>query len=97
MIIKLKKYGSILTGRPFGQKVMEELEPLLEYPVVLDFEGAISMGSSFGDEVVSKIAQRQSGEIEVMNANKVIWSCLDRLAEDHGIRVKEAKPNQEGA
>ncbi|MEK6544263.1 MAG: DUF4325 domain-containing protein [Elusimicrobiota bacterium] len=87
MIIELKKYGLILTGRPFGQKVMQELEPLLEYPVVLDFTGTLSMGSSFGDEVVPKIAKKQSGTISVRNANKVVWSCLERLAEDHGIHI----------
>ncbi len=92
MIIDLKKYGPILTGRPFGQKVMKELEPGLEYPVVLDFEGILSMGSSFGDEVVPVIAKRQSGKIEAMKANRVIWACLDRLAEDHGIEITGKEP-----
>jgi anti-anti-sigma regulatory factor len=90
MIVKLRKYGSILTGRPFGQKVLKELESSLDPPVTLDFEGAISMGSAFGDEVVAVIAKRQGGEISVVNANRVVWSCLDRLAEDHGITIKKA-------
>lgn len=90
MILKLKKYGIILTGRPFGKKVMEELAPTLQFPVTLDFEGTVSMGSSFGDEIIPVIAKMQAGEIAVINANKVVWSCLARLAEDHDIVIREA-------
>jgi len=90
MIIKLREYGSILTGRPFGKKVMEQLSPTLKHPVVLDFDGTITMGSSFGDEIVPAIANKQDGKIEVINASKVIWSCLDQLAEDHNIQVLSA-------
>lgn len=88
MIVKLRQFGPILTGRPFGQKVMKEIEPSLVAPVALDFEGTISLGSSFGDEVVAAIAKRQEGRIQVLNAGKAIKSCLTRLAEDHHIKIE---------
>ena len=87
MNIKLNQYGPILTGREFGQRVMKELEAKLVSPVSLDFEGTISLGSSFGDEIVPVIAKIQGGKIEVRNPNPAVWTCLTQLAQDHKIEV----------
>ena len=86
-LLKMDRFGTILTGRPFGKKVMEELRPNLKYPVILDFERVLSLGSSFGDEVVAVIAKNQNCEISVRNANKAVEACLFQMAADHEIKI----------
>lgn len=85
--LKMSHYGPILTGRPFGKQVMQELTQTLKYPIVLDFSDVLSLGSSFGDEVVAVIARNQNGKIAVVNPNKAVWSCLSNIAQDHKIRI----------
>ena len=85
--LDMSKYGTILTGRAFGKQVMEELVPKLEYPVALDFTEVIALGSSFGDEVVPVIAQKQNGQLTVIGTNKAVWDCLSQIAEEHGIQL----------
>ena len=87
--IKMNQFGQILTGRDFGRKVMRELEEVLEYPAALDFSDTVSLGSSFGDEVVPVIAKKQGGEILVLNPNKAVWACLTKIAADHNITVRK--------
>lgn len=83
----MSRYGKILTGRPFGQKIMAELAQTLKYPVTLDFSDVLSLGSSFGDEVVAVIAKNQNSRVTVVNPSKAVWSCLRNLAQDHGIEI----------
>ena len=85
--MKMKKYGIVLTGREFGADVMNQLSDELKYPVTLDFEGVASMGSSFGDEIVPKIAANQGNKIEVCNVKKPIADCLNTIAKDYGIEI----------
>ena len=82
-IVKMKQFGPILTGRDFAKKAMRELSGKLSHPTALDFEETISLGSSFGDEVVPVIAKRQNNEIEVLDVNGAIWACLEQIAKDH--------------
>lgn len=83
----MRKYGTILTGRDFGKQIMEELALKLEYPVELDFREVISLGSSFGDEVIPVIAHKQNGQLTVIGPNKAVWNCLSQIAEEHKIQI----------
>ena len=83
----MNQFGQFLTGRDFGQKTFKELEAGLAHPVTLDFEGTVSLGSSFGDEVVPPIARRQNGKVTILNANKAVWDCLTRIAAESKIEV----------
>lgn len=86
----MNQFGAFLTGRDFGQKAMKELEPNLRYPVTLDFSGTVSLGSSFGDEVIPVIARNQGGKITVLNPSKAIWDCLTRIAAESKIEIHRA-------
>jgi hypothetical protein len=88
--VKMIQFGAFLTGREFGQKAMKELEPHLKFPVTLDFSGNVSLGSSFGDEVVPPIAKKQGGQITVLNPNQAIWDCLMRIAAENKIEIFRA-------
>ena len=87
-VIKLNEYGMVLTGREFGADVMKALAVQVKPPVILDFEGVESIGSSFGDEVVPPLAERQSKKIEVKNANDTVKAILKEIADDAGIEIK---------
>lgn len=87
MIINMTKYGTILTGRDFGKQAMAELKPLLKQPVELDFSGVTSLGSSFGDEVLPSIAQKQDNQLTVIGPNKAVWDCLLQIAEEYKIKI----------
>ncbi len=88
--VKMNQFGSFLTGRDFGQKAMKELEPNLQYPVALDFAGTVSLGSSFGDEIIPVIARKQGGKLTVLNPSKAIWDCLIRIAAESKIEIHKA-------
>jgi len=88
-IVKLNKYGVVLTGREFGADVMRGLlAEHIDYPVCLDFEGVESMGSSFGDEVVPPLAAKQNNKIAIKNANETVRSILKDVASDAGIELE---------
>jgi hypothetical protein len=75
-IIKLKDYGAILTGREFGQTTFKSLLEKYRPPLALDFEGVLSMGSSFGDEVLPAIARLQGNKLQIINASKTVKACI---------------------
>ena len=85
--LNMSKYGTLLTGREFGKQVMAELALTLEYPVELDFKDVISLGSSFGDEVIPMIAQKQNNQLAVIKPNKAVWDCLCQIAEEQKIQI----------
>jgi hypothetical protein len=87
-IYKLNQFGSTLTGREFGKtsyKQMSEENPTL--PVVLDFGGVASLGSSYADEVVPYFAHQQANKITILNANDVVRSCLRDVRDETGIKI----------
>jgi hypothetical protein len=87
-IFKLSRFGATLTGREFGKTSYQELlkEPR-ELPVVLDFAGVASLGSSFADEIVPYFAEEQSRRITVLNVNDVVRSCLRDVRDETGIEI----------
>ena len=86
-IIKLSKYGRVLTGRQFGKQVREELLAKISCPVALDFEGVAALGSSFGGEIIPVIAFKQNRKIQVYNVSSVVWECLEDIAKDNDIEL----------
>ncbi len=87
-VINLSQYGAVLTGREFGVNVMENLNGNLKLPVVLDFSGVESLGSSFGDEVVPIIAGKQGNTLKIINANNEVRATLKDIAFDSNIKLE---------
>ena len=81
-IIKLKKYGLNLAGRPLGIKTFSIIINEYQPPFELDFEGVNSIGSSFADEVIAKLADLNNGKIKILNSSRIINKCLNDVAED---------------
>jgi len=86
-ISKLNQFGADLAGRDFGKRVYEIIIQETKLPMVLDFAGVGSIGSSFADEVIVKIAGQQNNKIIVKNINRVIKSCLNDVAEEAKINL----------
>ena len=68
MRIPLKKYGQILTSRPAGREAALAMKaivkPAADETIELDFEGVLSIGPSWLDEVlVSLRAQYGKGRV----------------------------------
>lgn len=85
--ITLKIYGSVLTGREFGKNITAVVIKESSPPFTLDFSGVISMGSSFGDELLPALAKLQTEPLKVLNANQVVMSCINKIKEDSKIEV----------
>jgi len=86
-IVEMKQFGATLTDREDGKKTFSMITEKYALPVALDFSEVVSLGSSFGDEVVPKIALMQGGEIELLNANRVIRNSIKRTVEELPVRV----------
>ena len=91
MIVQLKQYGRTLTDRSDGQRVFREILNSHKSPFSLDFSGVMSLGSSFGDEVVLKLAELQGNKIEVINANQGIIDCIGKVIEGKSVSIKYTK------
>ena len=87
-ILKMNRFGKILTDREYAQRMAKKVLAEETFPLVLDFEGVISLGSSFGDEVVHAVAQKQGLQIEVKNASTAVRHCLALVADDFKIKIK---------
>ncbi len=85
--IPMRQFGSTLTDRADGKKAFQEILRRTALPVSLDFSGVVSLGSSFGDEVILAVAERQSNTITVLHANKVIQNAIRRSVEDSPVTV----------
>ena len=59
MKILLKKYGQILTSRPAGREaalaMKSTVKPAADETIELDFEGVLSIGPSWLDEVLTSL------------------------------------------
>ena len=85
--IPMRQFGSTLTDRADGKKAFQEILRKTVFPVSLDFSGVVSLGSSFGDEVILTVAERQGNTITVLHANKVIQNAIRRSVEDSPVAV----------
>lgn len=86
--LKMMKYGRTLTDRADGKRAYKEILSMNEFPTILNFKDVISLGSSFGDETVAKIAIANGGTIKIVNANKAIQACLSNIEEDFNIKIE---------
>ncbi|EKD51097.1 MAG: hypothetical protein ACD_62C00348G0003 [uncultured bacterium] len=87
-LIILKDFGTVLTGRELGFRSYKILADDLEYPVAFDFTDVSAMGSSFGDEFIVPIANKQDKTVYISNANPVVMSCLQDIAEEYGLIIE---------
>lgn len=83
----MNDFGKILTDREDGKKAFDSICAKSGPPYILDFTGILAMGSSFGDEVVGKLALVQDNKIEVQNVSGPIKACLSKVEEDYKIRI----------
>lgn len=95
-VIKMNEFGSTLTDREDGKKAFREISGRSTFPVALDFSDVVSLGSSFGEEVILKIASLQGGGIAILNVNHVIKISITRIIEDTSIRVSFTDSSEGG-
>jgi hypothetical protein len=86
-IIPLKRFGINLSGRPLGMSSLTVILQDYQAPYTLDFKEVFSIGSSFADEVVAKLAELNGGEIQILNSSTVINKCLKDVAKEKGFKL----------
>jgi hypothetical protein len=86
--VVLKKFGLNLSGRPLGISSLPIILNENQAPFELDFDGVFSIGSSFADEVVAKLAEKNGGKIKVYNSTNVINKCLKDVAKEKGFEIE---------
>lgn len=90
-IIPMNKFGNTLTDREDGKKAFSVITSTYSPPYVLDFNGVISLGSSFGDEIILKLALLQGDNIRIININDGIRASIKRIIEETDINVELGK------
>lgn len=86
--IKMNKFGISLTGRPFGKDCFEKINREgISHPIYLNFSGVITLGSSFGEEILVPISQNGKNEIFALNANSAVKDCIQKIVEDFSIKI----------
>ena len=86
-VVAMIKFGRTLTDREYGKSIAAALAQAGPLPWVLDFRGVISLGSSCGDEILSAVAAKQNSQVQTMNANQAVRSCLEKVAEDLKVTI----------
>ena len=87
--VELKKYGTVLTGRPFGVQTFAEINQTTHGSAVrLDFSGVLSLGSSFGEEVIVPLAKNQGNKITVVSTIPPVKDCLVLIAADFDLKIE---------
>jgi hypothetical protein len=86
-IVKLKDFGLNLSGRPLGIQAYGIIIKKYQKPFELDFVEVFSIGSSFADEVVAKLADLNGGTIAIHNCVRVARKCLEEVAKDKGFQL----------
>jgi len=85
--VLMRQFGTTLTDRADGKKAYKEILRTTTFPVTLDFRGVVSLGSSFGDEVILAVAERQGNALTIAHANNVIKNAVRRTIEDTPIAL----------
>jgi hypothetical protein len=86
-IVNLSRFGLNLSGRALGISTFPLIIKEYKTPYELDFDGVNSIGSSFADEVVVKLAELNGGEIVIRNSKSVINKCLNDVAKEYKIKL----------
>ena len=76
MIIKLKKFGTLLLSRPVGKEALNALEPALsdvnaDENIEIDFSGVLTFSPSWGDEFLSPLADRFGDHLTLMPSDNL--------------------------
>jgi anti-anti-sigma regulatory factor len=79
MMIRLAdEFGDVLVGRSTAERIRLRIQESAHgsEPVILDFEGIITVSPSFADELFAKLEPglRQSGQLEVRGMNPALES-----------------------
>ena len=86
MKIRLKQYGAILTSRPAGREaglaMKANPKPAAGETIELDFEGVISVGPSWLDEVLTALRQEHG-------RNRVVCLPSDNSSVIESLKVLE--------
>jgi len=74
MIIKLGKFGAILTSRPAGRDAFLALQPQLihlthDEPLEIDFADVTTFTPSWGDEFLRPLFEQYPDRITLLNTN----------------------------
>ena len=85
--VKMIQFGSTLTDRADGKKTSISIMDKYSQPVSLDFVDVVSLGSSFGDEVIPPLAEKQNRKIIILNANNIIKNSIRRIVEERSIEI----------
>ena len=88
--IAMVKFGRTLTDRTYGKRVAADILRDHKNQVSLDFKEVISLGSSFGDEIIAAIGPRQQNRIMVRNTNGAVRACLEKVALDSNVSLEFA-------
>lgn len=79
-VVRLNKYGAVLTGREYGKDVAAQILRESKAPFAIDFSGVAVVGSSFGDELVLALANASNKKVSCYNMVKVVKKCIDQIA-----------------
>ena len=85
--VEMTQFGSTLTDRTDGKKVYNFIMNKYSLPVRLDFTNVVSLGSSFGDEVILPLAEKQNRKISILKANNIIKNSIRRIVEERSIEI----------
>ncbi|MDD4607321.1 MAG: DUF4325 domain-containing protein [Patescibacteria group bacterium] len=93
MIIKLEKFGDVLTSRDDGREAYKAIQPEInsrskEEKIILDFTGVFSLSPSWADEFVTNLKKDYGDKLELKNlSNPSVKETLKMLEkiEDLGL------------
>ena len=87
-VINMKEFGTVLTGREYGVNAAEKIFHHAKPPFTFNFQGVLTLGSSFGDEIIKAAKKITDTRIKVANANKVVRGALNQIQSDLKIELE---------
>lgn len=94
MIMRLVKFGHLLTSRELGREAFQAFRPTLERrdekePIIVDFEGVTTFSPGWGDEFFTALLGMTKDKLILRHtANPSVKATLQLLQEIHGPRFK---------
>ena len=96
MRIELKKFGDILISRPAGREAYLVMSSSLvknikkAEKIIIDFAGVKVLTPSWADEVITKLAENHSIEVENTD-NPTVRETLKTLSRYSGLTLSQSK------
>jgi len=94
MIIKIAKFGSVLTSRQAGKEAHAAFLPTLEGlekkdKITIDFEGVSTFSPSWGDEFITPLQKRFGDSLSLLNTdNPSVLLTLSLLEKTNNYKFK---------